>query len=191
MSKSLHYVRSRTMNNIVREHDNIVNFLTPIGRGVKYSSGETIRTSMIPYSDIHQVTSGVTDTSFVEVAYYDYVPANSSSKIIIDYVATYSVGGNAATTTDAFLSAITVTDSDNNVSYIGKGFQQWNAAGNPVTTGGTGTRSGTIFPLMGAYTNSSPNSIRISILVRRSGGDDNVVISADEGTWLKVTEVAL
>ena len=179
------------MNNIVREHDNIVNFLTPIGRGVKYSSGETIRTSMIPYSDIHQVTSVVTDISFVEVAYYDYVPGSSSSKIIIDYVAGYTVGGNASITTDAFLSAIKVTDSDNNVSYVGKGFQQWIAAGNPVSSGGTGTRSGTIFPLMGAYTNTSYNPIRISILVRRSGGDDNVAINADEGTWLKITEVAL
>ena len=191
MSKSLYYTKSRTINNIVKEHDNIVTYLTPIGKGIYYTSGQTIKTVMLPNTDIHQVSSSITDPSFVTIAYYDYVPASLSSKIIVDYFASYSVSGNAAGISDAFTSGITVTDSNNTVTNIGKGFQRWNAAGNPVVSGGNGTRSGTIFPLMGAYTNKSTTSKRISILVRRSEGDDNVTVGSDEGTWLKITEIAL
>lgn len=190
MSKSLYYTKSRTINNVVREHDNIVTFLSPIGKGedpFKYKTGETVKTTMLPYGTaIHQNTSvDISNTSFVTVAYYDYTPVISSSQIIVEYFTTYTVSGNSAAT-DAYTSALYIDNTP-----IGKGIQQWLAVGSPISVGGTGTRSGTIFPLLGAYTNNSITSKTISIVLKRSVGDDTVRVNADEGTWLKITEIAL
>ena len=58
MSRSLHTIRSRTVNNVVNEHDKIVNFLKPVGRGSEYIfvnvDGLTGPTGPTGYSIINQ-----------------------------------------------------------------------------------------------------------------------------------------
>lgn len=249
----MYYTKSRTVNNVVKEHDGIVNFLSPIGKGQdpfthiktpilngvltsdgnnnatansnlifdgfvldlsgsitvngsitttgtivpqRYTSGQTVKTTILSRSEINQViTMNSSNISFIPVATYQYTPVISSSKIIVEYFTTYSVGGNSTDATDSFTSAIYINGTinvngiHNDGTPIAKGFQQWVDVSGGAT--GTGTRSGTIFPLLGAYTNDSTDSMRIYVLVKQSNGNDTITIYGDEGTWLKITEIAL
>jgi hypothetical protein len=183
MSKSMYWTKSKTANNVINEHDNIVTFLRPIGRG-EYTTGQTIQTLMLPYSAINLIQIDISNV-LTTIAYCDYTPLSPNSQIIIDFFTTYSVSGNSSTAGDSFVSALKVGSTA-----VGKGFQQWLGAAGPIN--GTGTRSGTIFPLMGAYTNRDLTTKRISVTLNKGTfGDDTVTVYADEGTWLKITEVAL
>ena len=242
MSKSMYWTKSKTANNVIREHDNIVTFLSPIGKGIyplyvnvtnpvqngvftsdgtnsnaiananlkfngslldvtgriqttgtiipgAYAPGQTINTTMVPRTGLTNPNYNINSYSaptngvpvFVTFATYSYTPASASSQIVIDFFAKYSVNGSSNTTTDSFISKI-----DINGTTVTTAYQQW-LGGN--TTYGSGSRSGTIFPLMGAYTNSTIDSKLITISISRFSGDDVVTINQDEGVWLRITEI--
>jgi hypothetical protein len=144
-----------------------------------YAPGQVIKMTMLPYSSIGQSTStsiGSTAPSYTTLATYNYTPASASSYILVEYNTVYS---NTGSNGDTWLSQITV-----NGTQITYNNQVWENA-----TGG-GTRSGTLFPLMGRYTNSSVSSVAILIQATRNSSDDNFVFNGDAGTWLKITEIA-
>jgi hypothetical protein len=239
------------VNNVIKEHDNIVTFLSPIGKGIyplyvnvanpvqngvftsdgtnsnaiananlkfngslldvtgriqttgtvipgAYAAGQTIKTTMVPRTGLTNPNYNITSYSpptgnpltpvFVTFATYSYTPESASSQIIIDFFAKYSVDGNSSGSegvensvrTDSFISKI-----DINGTTVTTAYQQWLGGNNY----GTGSRSGTIFPLMGAYTNSTTDSKLITISISRFSGDDSVSINQDEGVWLRITEI--
>jgi hypothetical protein len=239
----MHWTKSKTINNVIKEHDNIVTFLTPIGKGIyplyvnvrnpvvngvftsdgtnstaianqnltfngtllnvtggirttgtiipgTYTTGQTIKTTMVPRTELTNPNYNITSYSapnngvpvFETFATYSYTPASASSQIIIDFFAKYSVNGSSNTTADSFISKIDISGIT-----IATAYQQWLGGD---TTYGTGSRSGTIFPLMGAYTNSTTGSKLITISISRFSGDDLVTINQDEGVWLRITEIA-
>jgi len=237
MSKSMYWTKAKTVNNVIKEHDNIVTFLSPIGKGIyplyvnvanpvqngvftsdgtnsnaiansnltfngsllnvtggiqttgtinpgAYSPGQTIKTTMVPRDQLNKpngfVLSYSDTTTYVTFATYSYMPASSSSQIIIDFFTKYSVNGNSTDVTDAFISKIDISGTT-----VATAYQQW--LGGAVN--GSGTRSGTIFPLMGAYTNYDTRSKLITISIRRNLGNDSVTINDDEGLWLRITEI--
>jgi len=105
---------------------------------------------------------------------YTYTPLSSQSNIIIDFNSVYSSTGYNA---DSYTGYLYVGDT-----MVGRSYQQWN------NQPGGGTRSGTLLPISGTYTNSALTSIKISLRIVNSG-NDLLDIDSDKSTWLKITEV--
>jgi hypothetical protein len=144
-----------------------------------YSPGQVIKMTMLPYTSIGQSAStniGSTTPTYTTIATYSYTPASASSYIIVEYNTVYS---NSGTSGDTWLSQITA-----NGAQIAYNNQIW------INSSGGGTRSGTLFPLMGRYTNSSITAVSILIQATRNSSDDNFIFNGDAGTWLKITEIA-
>ena len=153
------------------------NFLSP--NHPMYKSGQILKTTILPYNNINQ--SGVNITSQTTIATYLYTPLSFRSNIVVEYFTKYYVGGNSSDTTDSFISNIKINNSN-----ISEGYQQWAGSENSP---GVGTRSGTIFPLMGSYTNTTMSPKTITISAYRSAGNDTLSIIADVGCWMKITEI--
>ena len=105
---------------------------------------------------------------------YIYTPLSSQSNIIIDFNSVYSVGGSNG---DSYTGYLYVGNT-----MVGRSYQQWNNAS------GGGTRSGTLLPISGTYTNSALTTITISLRIVNTG-NDVLDIDSDQSTWLKITEV--
>ena len=230
MSKSMYWTKSKIINNIISEHDNIVTFLSPIGKGKfplyvnvdnpvrngvftsdgtnsnaianenltfnglnlyvnggiymegaikpgSYNVGQTIKTTMVHAAELNlDISFAVINKKF---ASYEYTPESSSSQIIVDFCAKYYIDGNATDATDHLRSTIDISGIVAATAY-----QQWVKGDKP----GLGTRSGTIFPLMGAYYNFDTHPKLIS--VRIDGTNDGAIIVNNGGIWLKITEIA-
>jgi hypothetical protein len=169
--------RSYTVNRNTLNRNRVSQFLYPIGKG-EHAVGDTLKTTILPYSSINQdssTTVGVVPGD-VTIATYDYTPKSSSSQIIIEYSTNYYLGGSGADNISSFIYM--------NNTLIGKGYQQWTSA-----LGG-GSRSGTVFPLIGMYDNNSIDTKQIVICVNNDTDSDPITINGDEGTWLKITEIS-
>jgi len=105
---------------------------------------------------------------------YTYTPLSSQSNIIIDFNSVYSTQGFNG---DSFTGYLYV---DNTM--VGRSYQYW------INQPGGGTRSGTLLPISGTYTNSALTSIKISLRIV-NGGNYSLDIDSDKSTWLKITEV--
>ena len=134
-----------------------------------------LKITMLAFNEINQSASTtINNGAWQQVAYYNYTHVSNYSKIIVEYCAQYSIGGSNE---DYFYSQIT------------RGSQRFhNAPGDFLNTegGGGGTRSGTIFPLMGKVNNYN-QLIKINAL---ESSDDYISINGDDGTWLKITEIS-
>jgi hypothetical protein len=156
-----------------------------------YLPGQVISMIILPNTSINQlvekITSGNTELA---IASYVYTPKYTYSTIIVEYSTTYTVEGassidiNNNVIDDEFRSNININGND----YCGAGLQHWNYGT------GAGTRSGTLFPLTGAYNytyNPDPNAdntIPIVVSAHRTAGDDKLHVYT-LGTWMKITEV--
>ena len=198
MSRSItSVVRGRALNSNTQNQGRVATYVAPVSHTRYPGPGSVARVTMLSGAELGQAASTVSvGTTNTVVASYSYTPALSNSKIIVDYTSQYAVGGSAGSMTDAFLSQIRVQDS-----IISESAQQW-IYSDPVAPG-TGTRSGVLFPLMGAYNNvnnggnidnstmlQSITPVVISVRVQRTGGDDTVTVaSSATRTWLRITEV--
>jgi len=112
------------------------------------------------------------DTTVLSVT---YTPASRSSILYIEFHTTYAVNGGGA---DDFRSAINVGSTE-----LTWRDQTW------INGAGGGTRSGTIFPIAGIYTNSSLANKTVTITVRQNGSNDTLTI--DKGSCLmRISEFA-
>jgi hypothetical protein len=130
----------------------------------------------VPYkpSDINPQFKVITGAGEKVVFEYIYTPLSSQSNIIIDFNSVYSVEGSNG---DSYTGYLYVGST-----MVGRSYQQWNNAS------GGGTRSGTLLPISGTYTNSALTTITISLRIVNSG-NDLLYIDSDKSTWLKITEV--
>ncbi len=110
-----------------------------------------------------------------------YTPKIANSYIICEYQTIYDVDGNGSDFAEAYLYV-----NDPTESRISQTFQQW--TGTDTNTTGTGTRSGTIFPIVGRYTNTNTTVKTIRVDVHTS--TDTINFNGDNSTWLKITEIA-
>jgi len=136
--------------------------------------GQVLNMAMLPPNATGTVL--VNSTSFTNVAQVTYTPVSSNSFILIEYATAYEISG---INTDSFQSEINVAGTQ--ITY---GFQQYSG------TAGGGGRSGSLFPLMGRYTNSSTSTITINVNARRISSDDNFSVYRDGSSWFKITEIA-
>ena len=200
MSRSItSVVRGRALNSSTQNNGRLSTYVAPVTHTRHPGAGSVARVTMLNGIELGQndpVIINSTDETPLFV--YKYMPALPTSKIIVDYVTKYTVGGNtsSATGADAFESQIIVQDTR-----VGYGYQRWLYSGD--TAPGTGTRSGVLFPLMGAYNNVNNNGnvnnnynengltpLTITVTVSRGMGDDTATISSSRnGTWLRITEV--
>jgi hypothetical protein len=142
-----------------------------------WAVGETINTSMYNYSDLSMsATTTVGVSSYVRIANINYTPKSSSSYIWIEFSCVYEIAGAGA---DDFYSNITVNGTE--ISY---NKQIW------ISGTGGGTRSGTLFPLSGRYTNSSTSGIAITVQAARGTSDDNgTFVGNSVSGYMRITEI--
>jgi hypothetical protein len=157
-----------------------------VGTGVRpvYSDANGTLTNSIPtgqvinmvMTNIIGAATTVSSTTWTTIATYSYTRKSNNSTIIVEFNAQYSIAGSGD---DSYRSQITVGGTA-----IAENSQSWR------NNGGGGTRSGTIFPIMGGYDNNATGAITINIDARRDSADDNGTFYRNTGTWMKITEVA-
>ena len=145
-----------------------------------YNAGQVIKDTMLSNSEITvsatTVATSTTDTDFLS---YSYTPASSSSYLIIHvHVARYDALVSSGAGTDSYFSRIKV--DGNEIVYA------WQ-----YTRSNESSRTGSLFPLTGRYTNSSTAAKSITVGVRRDTADDNITITnSATALWMRITEIA-
>ncbi len=149
----------------------------------KWTTGQTINTVFLMPGDtsFNQISTTIASGT---IASYTYSPKSNNSKIIVEYSALYVDSiGDSGSGTDAFESKITVTGVATELAKR----QQYFRGGD-----GTSNRSSTLFPIAGAYNNSSLNTVTFNITLSRISGDDSIrFYSASYDACMKITEIAL
>jgi len=144
----------------------------------KFLPGQVANTLMLSNTDLGQTGKSITASSTITVFNYNYTPVTANSYLSIEYQTIYSLIGSGSDSVEAYLY---VTDlSDNR---IGKTYQQWNSF-----VGG-GTRSGTMFPIVGRYTNMDTSVKNIRVDIYNHTDADTITVNSDISTWLKITEI--
>ena len=188
---------------------------------------------MLNYNDINQaVTSGdylqiiggqttltYSTLLFTRVAYYQYTPILSSSYILVEYNTEYTTYRNNnivnnTLTTESYVSVLKMYNTSIAPTWSGDISSSTIALNcqvhTPTGTTQLGMRSGTMFPLMGRYTNTdltpkyaivasliiSDNSSTVNdlLIFRKASGSTFSTIPVFAGneptTWMKITEIA-
>jgi len=139
--------------------------------------GTVLNMSMFNYTGVNQAsTTTISTTSYTVIATGSYQPVSNNSTIIFEYNTAYLVAGSG---NDDFFSDIIINGVE--ISYCYQNFA--NAAGG-------GTRSGTIFPIIGSYRNTSTTQIIYGVQAKRGTSGDNITVYGDNSTLLKITEIA-
>ncbi len=144
----------------------------------QWSVGETIQTAVYNYTDLGMsATTTISGTTFARIGGTSFTPRSSSSYLWIEFNANYDF--NNGSTVDDFWSNITVNGTEivaSNQIFI-------NASGG-------GSRSGTLFPLMARYTNSSTSGIAITVQAKRGTADDSIrVYGGIASGYMRIQEI--
>ena len=140
--------------------------------------GAVVRQLALSYSDlglVYQSTTAISSSTYTTIASYSYSPIYSNSDIIVEYSCAYTVGGGLG---DTFLTVITIEATE--ITY---GKQVW------TNGAGGGTRSGTLFPLIGKYTNTDLTAKTFVVSGKQAGSDDTLTVYNDAGTRMRITEL--
>jgi hypothetical protein len=140
--------------------------------------GEVIASRMYNYSDLNMsATTTINSTTYTNVATITYTPKSTTSYLWLEFDANYDY--SSGTTADDFFSRITVAGSvivEKNQIMIGQ-------------IGG-GTRSGTIFPISGRYTNSTTSGIAITVQAKWGSADDAIrVYGSSTSGYMRIMEI--
>lgn len=157
----------------------------------KWLTGQTINTVFLDASDplLNHIDASRNETAISSgtIARYSYTPKSNNSKIIVEYGGYYIIGGNSTGGEDTFQSLLKVTKIGNTVTDIdiARRVQHFRSGD------GTGTRSSTMFPIMGAYTNSGTVNIEFKVNFSSTNGDTVYFYNEYVNACMKVTEIAL
>lgn len=145
----------------------------------KWTTGQTINTVFLVPDQMGQIQQTYNATGSPHtIASYSYTPKSDNSKIIVEYGAYYDIEGY---NDDLFESQIVVGAS----TTIAKRVQRFR---NEL---GGGTRSCTIFPITGAFTNNATTARVISVKLLLSSTDTVQIWRADYDAFMKITEISL
>ena len=140
--------------------------------------GEVINTRVYNNTDLNMsATTTINSTTYTNVATITYTPKSTTSHLWIEFDAHYDFSNG--TTTDDFFSRITVGGS----AIVEK---------NQIMVGqvGGGTRSGTIFPISGRYTNTTTSGIAISVQAKWGSADDAIrVYGSTTSGYMRIQEI--
>ena len=160
-----------------------------------WRAGQVIKETVLGYTDVTQTQQGgvnrfATDSYNREFIRYAYTPSSASSYIVVTiHLAKYTA--YSGTGNDSWFSQMQVGATS--------GYSR-NANGEPqgltevaysLVSTVNGNRTGTLFPLMGRYTNGDTNSKTISIAVRRESADDYWDYDWSASSFcMRITEIA-
>ncbi len=135
------------------------------------AKGQVLRQVLLDASDLN-FSSNVTinSTSYTDVISYSYTPVSSSSRLWIRYDTRSSIRGQATSGSDDENEAILTINDGSTTSTLQAKRQLY------VQGTGTGAREAMLFPISGVYDNSSSSSLTIKVQIRRTNGDDGVLI---------------
>jgi len=155
----------------------------------KWLTGQTINTVFLAGSDplLNHIDASRNETAISSgtIARYSYTPKSNNSNIIVEYSGYYIIGGNSTGGEDTFQSLIKVIRGSDAVIDFAKRVQHFRSGD------GTGTRSSSMFPIMGAYTNTGTSNIEFQINFSSAGGDVVQFFKSSFDACMKVTEIAL
>ena len=143
----------------------------------RWTTGQTVNTVFLEAQDISNLNVFVA-RGIHQVAEYMYTPISNNSKIIVEYGAIYDISGWNG---DSFESRIEI---DNSLNVIGKRYQKF------ADYSGGGTRSSTIFPICGAYTNNAFTPRKIMIMLTNDSDDPVRLYGASFDASMKITEIS-
>jgi len=145
----------------------------------QFLPGQIVNMRMLNSVDIGQTSNiNITAGNTGRVFTYTYTPKIANSFIVAEYQTIYALNGSNNDSIRANMYII--NDSTN----IGATFQQW------INGAGGGTRSGTMFPIVGRYTNGDITSKDIYVNSTNYTDSDTIEIESSVSTWLKITEIA-
>lgn len=153
---------------------NVGGTITASGTIRSSQAGQLLNTVLLNEGDLSISSSQTFSNQNKTVASFNYTPVSSSSKIIIEFHAQYSIPGAS---NDEWKSYLLVGST---VLQTQRGI--WSLAD------GAGGRGSNLFPLRGVFSNTTGNQITIKIDVEEISGDDNVTIFSD--LLLTIREVA-
>jgi cytoskeletal protein CcmA (bactofilin family) len=156
---------------IIAEDLSVNGFVQPSN----FLPGQVINVTMLSNTEISQPDRYVGAKYNDNIFNFSYTPKYSNSYLIVEYITGYDVGGSNDDYARAYLY---VAGSE-----ISNSYQHW------IGAIGGGTRSKTIFPLMGRYTNTDTSSKNIAINVYNGTDSDTIHVYSDNSTWLKITEI--
>jgi hypothetical protein len=145
----------------------------------KWTTGQTINTVFLVPDQMGQIQQMYNATGSPHtIASYSYTPKSNNSKIIVEYGAYYDIDGY---NDDLFESQI-VLGADTTIARRVQRFR------NEL---GGGTRSCTIFPISGAFTNNAINPHLISVKLLLTSTDSVQIWRDDYDAFMKITEISL
>ncbi len=144
----------------------------------QWAIGETIQTAVYNFTDLGMSsTTTISGTTFARIGGTSFTPRSSSSYLWIEFNANYDF--NNGTTVDDFWSNITV----NGTEIVASNQIFLNASGG-------GSRSGTLFPLMARYTNSTTSGLAITVQAKRGTADDSIrVFGGAASGYMRIQEI--
>ena len=156
----------------------------------KWTKGQTINTVFLAGNDpsFNQTDASSVGISSGLVASYTYTPRSNNSKIIVEYDALYDITGFNGDIYNSFMY-VNETAGNNQIAKKSQNF---------APQAGGGTRSSTIFPIMGAYNNSGLSNITFNIMLTSStqdvgggAGDPIKFYRTSFDSCMRVTEISL
>ena len=145
----------------------------------KFVTGQIANIQILNKTDIGQATTTTLNAAATTTLFtYSYTPKCANSYIVVDYQTKYFFGGGNA---DSLYAYAYVNDGNDN--RVGETYQQW------IDAQGGGTRSGTIFPIVGRYSNANKTAKTIRVDVFNNTNDTLTVTGNDIMTFLKITEI--
>ena len=146
----------------------------------KFVTGQIANMQILNKTNISQAASiTIAPTVTTTIFTYSYTPKCANSYIVVEYQTKYAFGGAGA---DSLTAYVIVNDGSDHT--VGQTYQQW------VNTQGGGTRSGTIFPIVGRYSNGNKTAKNIIVKLQNDTDSDAVTVTGDDiMTFLKITEI--
>lgn len=145
----------------------------------KFVTGQIANIQILNKTDIGQATTTTLNAAATTTIFsYSYTPKCANSYIVVEYQTKYFFGGGNA---DSLYAYAYVNDGTDN--RVGETYQQW------IDAQGGGTRSGTIFPIVGRYSNANKTAKTIRVDVFNNTNDTLTVTGNDIMTFLKITEI--
>jgi hypothetical protein len=149
-------------------------------RASNFVAGQVANITMKNASEIGQVaTLTVLHGATSQVFSFSYTPKIANSYLIIEYQCNYKVDGGAADSVTAFLNV----EDTSGYNRLTANIQYW------LNAQGGGTRSGTMLPITGRYTNTDTTAKRITVDVANGTDADNMYLYSNDCCWLKITEI--
>ena len=145
----------------------------------QFLPGQVANMAMLNYTELSQTTITIQADISNNLFSFLYTPKIANSSLLLEYQTNYTFGGGGNDDIEAYLFVTDTADRQ-----IARTFQHYEDAQ------GGGTRSGTILPIVGRYDNSNLTGKTIRVKIWNNTDADPITVSADNSTWLKITEIA-